>query len=94
MAVYNVVMYDRSMDLSCDLFQFIPHTGYVNVTLILSSNASWTSFDVFAQQSCVDLTRNIHPFMGILYEVIFTDGLMVQFVPLRLVCGIPRMYRC
>ena len=66
MAVYNVVMYDRSIDLSCDLFQFIAHTGYVNVTLLPPPNASWTSFDVFAQQSCVD---KIHSLQSWLYTV-------------------------
>ena len=54
MGEYDVVMYTRSIGPSCESFQFIPHTVDVNVTLLPPPNASWTSFDVFAQLSCVD----------------------------------------
>ena len=66
MGEYDVVMYTRSIGLSCESFQFIPHTGYVNVTLLPPPNASWTSFDVFAQQSCVD---KIHSLQSWLYTM-------------------------
>ena len=73
--VYHVVIYVQAIDLLWYQFKFIPHIGCVNVALIpcLMTHGPHLMSEL---HKCVGPTQNIHPFMGLCYKVIFSDGLV------------------
>ena len=73
--VYHVVIYVQAIDLLWYQFKFIPHIGCVNVYKYLVRKTHGPHL-MSELHKCVGLTQNIHPFMGLCYKVIFSDGLV------------------